>query len=166
MPRDTGKAGNVNESLVPASVAEHPGCVLLKLGQVAFRLTEQRLGELGLRTRHYTLLKVLAADGPLSQLELGRRTRIDATTIVATVDDLEKAGLATRTRDKADRRRWSVALTDDGSATAGRADALIERLGREMFTDLSTTQSRDLADLLGALNTGTALAGLLDGLRG
>ncbi|EME23060.1 MarR family winged helix-turn-helix transcriptional regulator [Rhodococcus triatomae] len=156
----------MNEPLVPASVAEHPGCVLLKLGQVAFRLTEQRLGELGLRTRHYTLLKVLAADGPLSQLELGRRTRIDATTIVATVDDLEKAGLATRTRDKADRRRWSVALTDEGSATVVHADALIERLGEEMFADLNEWQAYDLAALLGALNAGTALASLLDGVRG
>ncbi|MFI5435587.1 hypothetical protein ACHMZP_27550 [Rhodococcus baikonurensis] len=65
------------EPLVPDSVAVHPGCLLVKLGQVAFRLTENRLAPLGMRTRHYTLLKVLVAEGPLSQSELGRRSRID-----------------------------------------------------------------------------------------
>lgn len=148
--------------MVPESVAEHPGCVLVKLGQVAFRLTEQRLAELGLRTRHYTLLKVLAADGGLSQLELSRRTRIDATTIVAAVDNLEEAGFATRTRDL-DRRRWKVCVTNEGRAMADRADSLIEQLGGEMFADLADPQSREFSGLLGVLNRGTSLADLLDG---
>ncbi len=152
----------MSEPLVPDSIAVHPGCVLLRLGQVAFRLTERRLSELGLRTRHYTLLKILEAEGPLSQLQLSTRSRIDATTIVSAVDDLEGAGLATRTRDETDRRRWLVALTEAGRSTTDRADALIEQLGTEMFADLEPGQSRELGTLLGMLNSGTALAKLAD----
>lgn len=155
----------MTEPLVPESVAAHPGCLLIKLGQVAFRLTENRLAELGLRTRHYTLLKVLATDGPLSQLELSRRSRVDPTTVVAAIDDLEDKSLAIRTRDTADRRRSLVSITDLGRSTTGEADKLLDLLGEKMFADLTQRQAGDLAGILGSLNTSAALADEIAALR-
>ena len=153
------------EPLVPDSVAVHPGCLLVKLGQVAFRLTENRLAPLGMRTRHYTLLKVLVAEGPLSQSELGRRSRIDPTTVVAVIDELEGKEFATRTRDATDRRRSLVVATDAGRLAAAEADALLDGLGAEMFADLTDDQTRDLAGILGAINAGAALSQAAENLR-
>jgi len=153
------------EPLVPDSVAVHPGCLLVKLGQVVFRLTENRLAPLGMRTRHYTLLKVLVAEGPLSQSELGRRSRIDPTTVVAVIDDLEAKEFATRTRDATDRRRSLVVATDAGRLAAAEADALLDGLGAEMFADLTDDQTRDLAGILGAINAGAALSQAAENLR-
>ena len=72
------------------------------------------------------------------------------------------AGLATRTRDETDRRRWLVALTDVGRTTTARADALIDGLGTDMFADLEPDRRRELGNLLGLLNSGTSLADLAD----
>ncbi len=155
----------MTEPLVPEAVASHPGCLLIKLGQVAFRLTEIMLAKLGLRTRHYTLLKVLATDGPLAQLELSRRSRIDPTTVVAAIDDLEDKSLAIRTRDTADRRRSLVSITDLGRSTTDEADKLLDLLGEKMFADLTDRQTGDLAGILGSLNTGAALAHEITALR-
>ncbi|MEV0710348.1 MarR family winged helix-turn-helix transcriptional regulator [Nocardia aurea] len=144
-------------SLVPESVARHPSCVLIKLGQVVYQHTEQRLAPLGLRTRHYTLLSVLDAEGPMAQQELSRRAGIDPTTVVACIDDLENAKLAVRSRDPADRRRSVVTLTTDGTAILARAHALLDDLDRDTFADLTPTQARDLSNLLTILNRSGAL---------
>ncbi|MEV0248445.1 MarR family winged helix-turn-helix transcriptional regulator [Nocardia sp. NPDC050712] len=147
------------ELLVPESVARNPGCVLIKLGQVIYQRTEQRLAEIGLRTRHYTLLNVLDANGPMAQQELSRRAGIDPTTVVACIDNLENAKLAVRTRDRTDRRRSLVTLTEAGTAALAQAHALLDDLDRENFADLTETQARDLTHLLTLLNRGAALTG-------
>ena len=52
----------MTEPLIPDMVADHTSCLLSKLGQVMFRVSEDRLAGLGLRTRHFMILKVLAGD--------------------------------------------------------------------------------------------------------
>ncbi|MFI7529018.1 MarR family winged helix-turn-helix transcriptional regulator [Nocardia salmonicida] len=147
------------DSLVPESVAQHPSCVLIKLGQVVYQHTEQRLAALGLRTRHYTLLSVLDAEGPMAQQELSRRAGIDPTTVVACIDDLEEAELAGRSRDPADRRRSVVTLTAAGTVVLAEARALLHDLDRDTFADLTPSQARDLSSLLTILNSSSALTG-------
>ena len=79
--------------LVPGTVAEHTTCLLVKLGQVMFRIAEADLGPYGLRVRHYSILQALIDNGPMSQHALGGYLRIDPATMVTTLDDLESAGL-------------------------------------------------------------------------
>ncbi|WP_055725759.1 MarR family winged helix-turn-helix transcriptional regulator [Microbispora sp. ATCC PTA-5024] len=99
-----------------------------------------------LRRREYGVLVVLEADGPLSQQEIGRRLAIDRSTMVHVVDVLEGRGLVARTRDRADRRAYSIALTGLGRAfladvlhpaAAAVQDRLMERLSREDRTRLN-----------------------------
>jgi DNA-binding MarR family transcriptional regulator len=68
-------------TLVPGSIASHQSCLLVKLGQVSFRLQEAALAALDLRVRHFSVLQALADRGPSVQLELGRYLRIDPATM-------------------------------------------------------------------------------------
>jgi DNA-binding MarR family transcriptional regulator len=58
--------------------------------------------------------------GPASQADLGRRTTIDRSDMVATLNELGDLGLLDRAPDPTDRRRNLVSLTPAGrSATPG-----------------------------------------------
>ncbi len=47
---------------------------------------------------------------------MARRLRWDPSDLVAVVDTLERDGLAVRRRDPADRRRYALEITTEGSA--------------------------------------------------
>ena len=153
-------------ALVPGAIAEHTSCLLLKVGQVVFRLTEQRLAALGLRTRHYSILQALIDAGSMSQQDLGAYLRIDPATMVASLDDLEGLGLATRTRSPQDRRRYVVAVTEQGRRVAGEANAILADLDDEVLAELTSTQRGRLRQALLALSHGTVLPSAFDAVRG
>jgi len=138
--------------LVPGSIAEHALCALTKLGQVSFRLSEVVLLPLGLRVRHYTVLQALDDNGPLAQLDLASLLRIDTATMVATIDDLEGGGHATRRRDPDDRRRSLVELTASGAQTLKKANSALEVLETQALAGLSPAQRRQLATIIRTLS--------------
>lgn len=151
--------------LVPGYVAEHTSCLLVKLGQVLFRLAEDQLEPLGLRVRHYSILQALADNGAMSQLALGADLRIDPATMVGSLDDLEQLALAARTRDPRDRRRHVVDVTTAGCRVLAAAnDALVE-LDTRVTADLLAPQRLVLRQLLNALSAGPALPAAFDETR-
>src|SRR2546430_2568656 len=123
--------------LVPGTVAEHTTCLLVKLGQVMFRIAENDLGLYELRVRHYSILQALADNGPMSQHALGGYLRIDPATMVTSLDDLETAALAARSKDPKDRRRYVVELTEHGQDIVREANSQLGGLDNAMFADLS-----------------------------
>lgn len=151
--------------LVPGTTAEHTSCLLLKMGQVLFRIAEDRLAELGLRLRHYSILQALADNGSMSQLALGGYLRIDPATMVSSLDDLEAQGLATRERDAQDRRRYVIHITDSGADVLAKANAKLVELDETAFTDLSDSARARLHGSLGKLNQGATLSTAFDNLR-
>lgn len=155
----------MTEPLIPDLVADHTTCLLIKLGQVMFRVSEDRLAALGLRTRHFMILKVLAGEQASSQLALGTRLRIDSTTMVAAIDQLESAGLAARIRDHRDRRRFLVEITDLGMRTVEQADELVRTLNDELLAGLEPAERANLHRVLLALNSGDALPLAYDAVR-
>ncbi|MBC7301606.1 MAG: MarR family transcriptional regulator [Nocardia sp.] len=155
----------MTEPLLPDMVADHTSCLLIKLGQVMFRVSEDRLATLGLRTRHFMILKVLAADQASSQLELGNRLRIDSTTMVAAIDLLESAGFAARIRDHRDRRRFLVEITEQGMRAVEQAEELVRTLNDDLFAGLDEDQRANLHSALLAMNSGEALPRAYDAVR-
>jgi DNA-binding MarR family transcriptional regulator len=100
--------------------------LLSQVAKLAKRDIDDLLAGEGLRMRHMAVLAAIE-EAPSSQLDLGRRLAMDPSDVTATVDDLEKAGLATRSTDTADRRRKVVALTTAGQ----RKLEWTERVARE-----------------------------------
>jgi DNA-binding MarR family transcriptional regulator len=152
--------------LVPGSIANHTSCLILKVGQVMFRLMEDQLSALGLRIRHYSLLATLADLGSMSQGQLGAYLRIDGATMVATIDDLEGLGLVERRRAQRDRRQSVVSITEDGRAMLRRVEELMRSLDEEYLQDVTANQQTQLRWLMQKLSQGKVLATAFDKLRG
>src|SRR5581483_6639105 len=93
----------------------------------------------GYQTR---LLASLADDGPASQAELGRRTGIDPSDVVAAVNDLAGRRLVSRTRDPKDARRNVIALTAAGRRELARLDAVVADIQEAFLAPLSESERR------------------------
>ncbi|MFF4275676.1 MarR family winged helix-turn-helix transcriptional regulator [Streptomyces sp. NPDC001536] len=146
-------------------MAEHTICLLVKLGQVAFRIAEDGIGGTGLRVRHYSVLQALADNGAMPQLALGSFLRIDPATMVTTLDDLERTGYAERTRDPQDRRRYAVDITAEGRKVLADLNRTLVDLDGEVLADLGATERDSLHALLGSLAGSPTLTSLFDATR-
>lgn len=128
-------------SLVPGGIADHPSCLLVRLGQVAYRLQEQAVGPLGVRVRHFSVLQGLHDLGPTGQVDLGRHLRIDPATMVSALEHLESMDAVARERDPADRRRYVVALTPQGSTLLARIVEAFSAVDRIIDDELGDAAS-------------------------
>lgn len=149
-------------ALVPGSIASHLSCLLVKLGQVSFRLQEAALAPLNLRVRHYSVLQALADRGPSVQLELGRHLRIDPATMAAILDDLGRIGAVSRERAPEDRRRYIVTLTPEGQGLLNRAVAAIEAVDATFQAALQHSPESDPLKSLKLLAADPVLAAAFD----
>ena len=151
--------------LLPACLTEHTSCVIAKVGQAVARLIDAELDALGLRTRHYQVLKTLAEGNATSQQALGSVLRIDGATMVATVNDLEEAGFVERRRNRSDRRSYAVRLTRVGRAALAQADESIERVNAAVLEDILPDEREPFHTSLDRLVNGGGLSRIVDEAR-
>ncbi|MFE7188913.1 MarR family winged helix-turn-helix transcriptional regulator [Kitasatospora sp. NPDC057541] len=91
--------------------------------------------ELGVTPRAYCVLfHALAAER--TQSRLAELADLDKTTMVVTVDQLERAGLAERCPAAADRRARIVRVTEAGARAVERGTAIADRVHREVLESL------------------------------
>lgn len=125
-----------------------PGLVLLATAKLFSSKSAHTLDDLHIKTRHLIVMQILAEKENPTQVRVGSRLRIDRTTMVKTIDDLEKAGLAARTEKPSDRRCHGLELTDRGRQTL---TAGLKRMHREeniFFATLSNAEERVLKAFL------------------
>lgn len=91
--------------------------LLSHAGHVLATELTARLAEIDLSPRGQCVL-VHALEGEMTQIQLAELSALDKTTMVLTVDELEKKGLAERRPSPTDRRARIIAVTDDGYAKA------------------------------------------------
>jgi DNA-binding MarR family transcriptional regulator len=103
------------------------------------------------------LLASLADQGVASQAELSRRTGIDASDVVAAVNELASRGFVTRQRDPQDARRNIVALTASGRKELARLDAVVADIQDRFLAPLSESERRTLLRILGKLTLRSGL---------
>jgi DNA-binding MarR family transcriptional regulator len=134
-----------------AELAVRTGYRLIKLGELVMAAAERALEPLGVRPRHFNVLTVVAANPTISQQDLSRRLNIDANVMVGVIDELERAGLARRLRNPADRRRHVVELTKAGLDILRRGQRLLDGAEAELFATLSDRDLTKLDDIAGRL---------------
>jgi DNA-binding MarR family transcriptional regulator len=133
---------------LPRGVADRPALLMHKLGNELLRRAERPLEEMGLNGREYLTLAVLDSDAPRSQAVLAGLCGLLPAQVVAVIDDLEREGLAERTRDEVDRRRSVVRITAKGRRLLARADALAGRIEDELLGHLDAGQRARLHEVL------------------
>lgn len=124
------------------------GLLLGRLGAVLADIADERLSAHGLSGRDYSILAILAVDGPDSQYRLASLLGRAPGIIVSAIDGLQRQGLVKRTRDPEDRRRSIVTLTAAGQRKLARADALADKTVTEILPGLNQTELEQLRTLL------------------
>jgi DNA-binding MarR family transcriptional regulator len=111
---------------------------MMLLNEAAHALTTELaagLAGVGVTPReHCVLSKSLGGD--LTQREIAALSGIDKTTMVATVDRLESAGLAERRPSATDRRARIVAITPAGREVLAQADGVVARVYDDVLATL------------------------------
>jgi DNA-binding MarR family transcriptional regulator len=131
-----------------ASTAEFAGQLLFRLWRASHVRAADALATVGLTPPLFALLNVVGAREGAIQQELGAALGIDRTTMVALVDQLESAGLATRRPSPGDRRAREITITPKGRRTLARAKTLLTQAEDEVLEGLRAKERRELVALL------------------
>lgn len=143
-----------------ATDTEQGQCFKGNLGWLLYRAHWALAGEmtaalapLGLSGRGYHVLRA-ALSGEHTQKELADMVGLDKTTMVVTIDELERDGLAERRPSPTDRRARVIAVTKAGRRKVAEADAIKERVQADVLQALPARQRKALLDALAALVQG------------
>jgi MarR family transcriptional regulator, lower aerobic nicotinate degradation pathway regulator len=141
-------------TVIPISLADQVGYLLSKAHLRIHNAADEALAPLGLTVKQYGLLTLLVHEGPVSQGRLGEVMKIDRTTMVNLIDELERAGHVDRTRNPEDRRAYALAATAAGKRVQRRAAALMKRVYDETLSPLSAGERDELRRMLTAIIEG------------
>jgi DNA-binding MarR family transcriptional regulator len=128
----------------------HAGHVL------ALRLAEA-LAEVGLTPRMQCVL-VHALEQDRTQAELASLADLDKTTMVATADQLERAGFARRVPSALDRRARIISVTEAGRQVAVAGQQIVDRVHADALRALAEPAAAAFVAALASLIESPALA--------
>lgn len=111
------------------------------------------LGGIGLTARMHCVL-VHALEEERTQAQLAEIGDMDKTTMVVTVDALEKAGLAERRPSSADRRARIIAVTEEGAKVARESQRIVDGVHESALGSLPEEEREVLVRALNRLATG------------
>jgi DNA-binding MarR family transcriptional regulator len=149
MPRLAGmKREHPAADAMPSRVAEMPTWLISRVYAQSHRLLVEGFAAAGVRGYHYRLLAALEEFGPASQADLGRRTSIDRSDVVAALNDLAARGLIERSPDPDDRRRNVITITRAGAKQLRELDEVLARVQERLLAPLSPADRAKLIALL------------------
>ena len=137
----------------PEQLASPPGAarstvLITRMARAMRRQFERAVAPLGLRARHLVALTHLKDHGPSAQQTLIEVLGLDASNLVALLNELEDADLIVRRRDRTDRRRGIIELSPEGERLLLEVDRALEAVDDEILAALSFDERATLNDLL------------------
>lgn len=122
-------------------------CLLSRATHVLATEVAATLADLGVSQRAYGVL-ANAMEGELTQIRLAEVCSLDKTTMVAAVDELERAGLAERRASATDRRAHVVAVTPKGRRLVAKARRVVDELYEDVLGTLPARERTAFVDAL------------------
>ncbi len=111
------------------------------------------LEPLGLGSRGFCVLSS-ALDCELTQTQLATMIGLDKTTMVVTVDELERLGLAERIASSTDRRARVIKVTAAGRRKVAQGQAIVDAVQDEVLEALAPRERKAFVDGLTKLVAG------------
>jgi MarR family transcriptional regulator, lower aerobic nicotinate degradation pathway regulator len=127
------------------------GSLLLQVIRAHARVGTELLSEAGVASPHEIVLLYLDTHGPVPQTDLVHYMGRDRSTVTATLQAMERAGLVTRASSPSDKRAMVVQLSRKGRDAVPRAQAAWHELERRTTSALTPRQQADLIDALTAI---------------
>ncbi len=94
---------------------------------------------------------VHALEEERTQIQLAALADLDKTTMVSTVDELERLGLAERRQSATDRRARIIAVTEKGRLAADEGQRIVDRVHADALGELSPADRAAFISVLGLL---------------
>lgn len=113
-----------------------------------FPLFMERMAQYELRPVDYTILTLVNVNRNTNQKRLARAINVSPPNLAPLLDRLEKRGLLVRTRNPADKRSQTLALTPAGLRLCNKADKTAFELEAEAAAVLTDTDRAELLRLL------------------
>jgi DNA-binding MarR family transcriptional regulator len=135
---------------------ERPDDLGWLLATVSHALTSELsagLEDLSVTPRAYCVLST-ALQGEYTQTALAQTVGLDKTTMVVTIDALERAGLVARRMSSTDRRARVIAVTEAGERTVREAEAIAHRVHEDVLSALPEEERRVFLEALNRLVAG------------
>ncbi len=120
------------------------------------RRIEEALAPTGVRPRHLLVLNHLRERGAVPQQTLLDAAGVDASNLVAVLNQMEDAGMIVRRRDRADRRRGVIELSPKGELALREVDVALTSVDDELLMTLDADQRACLNELLVRATEGVA----------
>jgi DNA-binding MarR family transcriptional regulator len=131
-----------------AEFTQHAGFLLAQVGRAVTRQYRCALSPIGLRPRETHALLRLRDAGAMSQQALGTALDIDASNLVALLNDLEADRLISRRRDPQDRRRHVVEVSKRGAKLVNEVERAAAEVEERFFAALDEDERAALQGLL------------------
>ena len=138
-------------SKTPQVLREGFGWTLARLSQSLVSALNVALADLDLTMRSFAVLATAADRAARTQLEIAQVVGLDKSTLVATIDDLERRGLVERRTDPADRRARVVESTAEGRTLATRAAQIVADTETAILREFGIDEAARLKSSLVAL---------------
>jgi MarR family transcriptional regulator, lower aerobic nicotinate degradation pathway regulator len=122
--------------------------LLKRLGLTAKEQTLGAFDDAGLHPYHHAILAVLDEGSRETQGAIADALGYDKGQLVGLLDELEDAGLVSRQRDQADRRRQIVQMTPAGRKTLEKLRRVAARVEDEFLSALSEKEREQFHALL------------------
>ena len=119
-----------------------------RLGTTAKEQSMEAYEEAGLHPYHHAILAVLDEGSRETQGAIADSLGYDKGQLVGLLDELEQAGLVSRQRDQADRRRQIVQMTPAGRKMLDKLRKLSARVEDEFLSGLSEKEREQFHALL------------------
>ena len=133
--------------------------LIYRAAEESHALANEMLAGIGLNARQVGILTMVTELAPMTQKALGDALRIDRTTMVALLDDLEEMGYVARQRHPRDRRAFLVHPTDSGRTAKAAAVRILDEQQRRFTAPLTPAECEQLAALLKRLHRRPAPGG-------
>jgi DNA-binding MarR family transcriptional regulator len=131
-----------------------PGHLVRRLAQIHTAIFAEEGGDARLTSPQFAVLDVLANQGSVDQITLGRAAGIDRSTTADLVNRLVERGLVERRRSRADARRNLVRLSPAGRELHDRLLPAVVRVGERLLAPLTPDERRSLVLLMQRLVLG------------
>jgi DNA-binding MarR family transcriptional regulator len=136
------------QEALPPSMRDRTTFLLYRAGEISHSMANDMLAPIRLSARQVGILTLVIELGPMTQKALGDQLRIDRTTMVALIDDLERQGYVTRQRHPRDRRAFLIEPTTRGRAAKADAITILDEQKRRFLAPLTQDQQQQLLALL------------------
>jgi DNA-binding MarR family transcriptional regulator len=148
----THEAGSCSK--VPAVLREGLGWPVARIAHAFTAAHNEALAPFGLNLRTFAVLATVAGGSLRSQLEIAQSLGLDKTTLVVTIDDLERRALVLRKPEPDDRRARILEITAPGVELFAQASEAVRATERNLLAGMSDERIEQ---------TQTALLALLSG---